>query len=132
MALKIVTASAGSGKTFRLTQEYLILCFKHGPNYFSRILGMTFTNKAAWEMKESILQELDLLAHQPEKSKHKERLIEALPRYKGREDKLREKAAAIQREVLLKYHDFSLTTIDSFFQRIVRAFFRELNLASNF
>jgi ATP-dependent helicase/nuclease subunit A len=131
--LKILTASAGSGKTFNLTREYLKLALKHKPSYFSRILGMTFTNKAAGEMKENILKELDNLARDPQSSPH----FDALARekdapFRGREDQLQKRAKATQKAILLNYHDFSLSTIDSFFQRIVRAFFRELNLASNF
>ncbi|TVQ44692.1 MAG: hypothetical protein EA362_09680 [Saprospirales bacterium] len=131
MSLNVITASAGSGKTFRLTTEYLKLSLTKSPSYFTRILGITFTNKAANEMKENILKELDLIVKNPDKSNQLEHLKD-LPEFGGDVKKVREKAALVQRNILLSYHDFSLTTIDSFFQRIIRAFFRDLGLASNF
>lgn len=59
--LTIYKASAGSGKTFRLTKEFLHLLFKYFENY-RRILAVTFTNKATAEMKSRILTELNTLA----------------------------------------------------------------------
>lgn len=129
MSLLILTASAGSGKTFRLTREYLKLALSGHPRYFSRILGMTFTNKAAWEMKESILKELHLLSNNPTHSKHYPAILDS---FNYSEEEIRERAKKVQEALLQNYHDFSLSTIDSFFQRVVRAFFRELGLASNF
>ena len=131
MSLNVITASAGSGKTFRLTTEYLKLSLTKSPSYFTRILGITFTNKAANEMKAKVLEELDLLAKNPEESGHKEALL-SMSEFGRDVDKIKQKAAEVQRNILLSYHDFSLTTIDSFFQRIIRAFFRDLGLASNF
>ncbi len=53
---KIYSSSAGSGKTYTLTKEYLKLALQHdNPNYFRHILAITFTNDAASEMKERIL-----------------------------------------------------------------------------
>ena len=57
--LKIYRASAGSGKTFRLTLDYLHLLFdKNNLSKHRRILAVTFTNKATEEMKSRILNEL--------------------------------------------------------------------------
>ena len=52
--LNIYKASAGSGKTFALTLEYLKLLFRY-PGIHRHILAVTFTNKAAGEMKHRIL-----------------------------------------------------------------------------
>ncbi|MFT7385799.1 MAG: ATP-dependent exoDNAse (exonuclease V) beta subunit, partial [Nonlabens sp.] len=50
------SASAGSGKTYTLAQDYLTLLFKNPyANGYRRILAVTFTNKAVGEMKERIL-----------------------------------------------------------------------------
>jgi len=55
----IVRASAGSGKTFRLVQDYLTCCLRHDDaHYFRRILAITFTNKAAQEMKDRIMKDV--------------------------------------------------------------------------
>ena len=66
--LTIYKASAGSGKTFTLTREYLKIMFY---NIFSyrNILAVTFTNKAANEMKTRILKEVNIIAN-GEKSDH--------------------------------------------------------------
>ncbi|MFN5653194.1 MAG: UvrD-helicase domain-containing protein, partial [Flavobacteriia bacterium] len=64
-ALRVYAASAGSGKTHRLVLEYLKILLSDA-NYrqkFRHIVAMTFTNKAANEMKERILQTLSGLAY---------------------------------------------------------------------
>ena len=74
--LSIYNASAGSGKTFTLTREYLRLLLqdqqpisdKRLPH--SRILAVTFTKKATAEMKERILKELSILSTNPLKSNY--------------------------------------------------------------
>ena len=58
-SFEVVRASAGSGKTYRLVSRYLACCLAHDdPRAFRHILALTFTNKAAWEMKERILSDL--------------------------------------------------------------------------
>ncbi|RZK78291.1 MAG: hypothetical protein EOO92_11420, partial [Pedobacter sp.] len=59
--LKILQASAGSGKTFSLTAHYLTLLLS-GENKYREILAVTFTNKATEEMKSRILEVLEGLA----------------------------------------------------------------------
>ncbi len=59
--LNIYKASAGSGKTFALTMEYLKLLYRH-PGIHRHILAVTFTNKAAGEMKQRILDTLSALS----------------------------------------------------------------------
>ena len=53
---KIYKASAGSGKTFTIVREYLTLCLGGDPDTYREILAVTFTNKAANEMKAKILR----------------------------------------------------------------------------
>ena len=61
--IKILKASAGSGKTFALAKEYIRLLLQSGDPYaYRHILAVTFTNKATDEMKGRILKELDILA----------------------------------------------------------------------
>jgi ATP-dependent helicase/nuclease subunit A len=59
--LKIIKASAGSGKTYSLTKEILFILLKEPIAYYKRLLAVTFTNKATAEMKERILQQLYFL-----------------------------------------------------------------------
>ena len=57
--LKVYSSSAGSGKTYTLTKEYLKLALQSpDPSYYRTILAITFTNDAATEMKERILHAL--------------------------------------------------------------------------
>lgn len=60
--LTICKASAGSGKTHKLTGEYLKLIFNPGIR-FRNILAVTFTNKATAEMRERILEALSAIAN---------------------------------------------------------------------
>ena len=55
--LKILQASAGSGKTFSLTAHYLTLLLA-GETKYREILAVTFTNKATEEMKSRIMEVL--------------------------------------------------------------------------
>ena len=56
MPIKVLKASAGSGKTYTLANEYLDLLEK---SLHSQILAVTFTNKATEEMKSRIVKELN-------------------------------------------------------------------------
>ena len=70
--LKVYRSSAGSGKTFTLVKEYITIVFKSANPYaFKQILAITFTNKAADEMKSRILEVLEVLS---KKQKNKDEL----------------------------------------------------------
>lgn len=123
--LKIYRASAGSGKTFSLTREYLLLLYKNNTvNQHRRILAVTFTNKATEEMKSRILKELFLLANSM-KSDHRIEIIEATGLTADAVDK---KAALILTNLLHDYSSFSVSTIDKFFQQVIRAFARDIGV----
>lgn len=57
--LKIYKSSAGSGKTYTLVREYLRLAFRDPQKSYRAILAITFTNKAAAEMKSRIIEALE-------------------------------------------------------------------------
>jgi ATP-dependent helicase/nuclease subunit A len=127
--LKVYKASAGSGKTYNLTKEYLTLLFNSRPDEgYKHILAVTFTNKATQEMKDRILGKLNELAEDPVKSPYYKDIStlvnqadpERIP------ELVKEKAKAIQKCLLHDYSRFSVSTIDSFFQRTMRAFAREI------
>lgn len=59
--VNILSASAGSGKTFRLVLKYICDVLKR-PECYRNILAVTFTNKATEEMKSRILKEIHTLA----------------------------------------------------------------------
>jgi len=125
--LHVIKASAGSGKTHRLTGEYLHLLFSR-PNNHSHILAVTFTNKATDEMKSRIVEELHRLASGKE-SGYLKQLAED---FSMREPLVRAQAAHILETILHDYSSFSISTIDRFFQRTMRAFTREMGLAGGY
>ena len=134
----IVPASAGSGKTFRIAEEYIYDVLRNrfdenGSPYFDdkfykRILAVTFTNKATEEMKTRILKEIHTLASGA-KSDHLETLME---KTSLSEAELRRRAMVVRSNILHDYSHFTVLTNDAFFQRILRAFVRELNIDMNF
>jgi len=144
-SFRIYSSSAGSGKTYQLTKEYLLLALgSDDPAYFKRVLAITFTNDAAGEMKERIVGALRKFAY-PESGKPDGLLAEVAaelaeqgqlpPHVQTAEEQQREvqrRAAATFRLVLYHYADFAVSTIDSFVQRIVTAFTRELGLPATF
>ena len=125
----IYKSSAGSGKTYTLTNEYLKLALRN-PISFRGILAVTFTNKATHEMKDRILSQLARLRKEvkPEETMDAE-LMQVLG---CGEEELKEKADKALSAILHDYGRFSVTTIDSFFQKIVRAFAREMDLNAQF
>ncbi|GHP66075.1 RecB-like helicase [Helicobacter pylori] len=130
MALK---ASAGSGKTFALSVRFLALLFK-GANP-SEILTLTFTKKATAEMKERILDYLKILQKENlEDEKEKEKSQNIL---KELEEKYRLNPSFVQNSAQEIYQRFlnaeiRISTIDAFFQSILRKFCWFVGLSANF
>ncbi|BAJ59027.1 helicase [Helicobacter pylori F32] len=130
MALK---ASAGSGKTFALSVRFLALLFK-GANP-SEILTLTFTKKATAEMKERILDYLKILQKENlEDEKEKEKSQNIL---KELEEKYRLDPSFVQNRAQEIYQRFlnaeiRISTIDAFFQSILRKFCWFVGLRANF
>ncbi|MGL2527037.1 RecB-like helicase [Helicobacter pylori] len=128
MALK---ASAGSGKTFALSVRFLALLFK-GANP-SEILTLTFTKKATAEMKERILDYLKILQKENlESGKEKSQNI-----LKELEEKYRLDPSFVQNSAQKIYQRFlnaevRISTIDAFFQSILRKFCWFVGLSANF
>ena len=101
--MKILKASAGSGKTYRLSKTYIdLLLDSREPYPYRHILAVTFTNKATAEMKARILRDL---ARKAETDPRAERLLV---------------------DLLHDYGAFSVSTIDRFFQQALKAFSREI------
>ncbi|MEI6138168.1 MAG: UvrD-helicase domain-containing protein [Mariniphaga sp.] len=126
-ALEIYKASAGSGKTFRIVREYLKMVFQR-PGAYRNILAVTFTNKATAEMKDRILKDLSLL----DSGKPSAHLEYLKLEFRKSEEEIRKMAGTILRLILHDYSRFSVSTIDSFFQRVIRAFSREMRLNSSY
>lgn len=125
--LHVVKASAGSGKTHRLTGEYLRLLFSM-PNAYRHILAVTFTNKATDEMKSRIVKELYNLGSE----KRSDYLQPLSDEFGLSETDVREQARHILETILHDYSAFSISTIDRFFQQTMRAFTREMGLSGGY
>lgn len=122
--IAIYKASAGSGKTYRLVVEYLKLLIEEPSNY-RHILAVTFTNKATSEMKERVISELFKITNEKSPSN----MAISIMQETGKSlEKIKEKAQAALEYILHDYGRFSISTIDSFFQKVLRAFAKELGL----
>ena len=129
--LKVLSASAGSGKTFRLAVEYIKLLIENPVNY-KYILAVTFTNKATSEMKDRILTQLYGIAHGLASSKKKKKKIKEDERFRHFSDvQIRENAGKALKNMMHDYGMFRIETIDSFFQSILRELAHELRLSNN-
>lgn len=129
----ICRAAAGSGKTYTLVRQYLQLAFSAKEEdlhaRFTRILAITFTNKAANEMKERILRELDNMATLGAQCDMGRDIAETMHL---EDSTLKRHAEIVRQSILHNYSDFAVCTIDSFMHRLVRTFAHDLNLPMNF
>jgi ATP-dependent exoDNAse (exonuclease V) beta subunit len=126
---KVYNASAGSGKTFTLVRDILVILFTHtDPFYFKHILAITFTNKASAEMKERILHNLTCFSqgkiNDLGKAVQKEARLD--------EDTFFNRSKNILEAILTDYSHFHITTIDSFTHTIIRTFAYEFELTGDF
>ena len=130
---QIFNASAGSGKTFLLVQQYLtkLLSGRTDEN-FNRMLALTFTNKAVFEMKYRILLQLHDLASQnlsDQVNPMGEILLETL---EITPQELQQRAKRSLQTILHDYAAFDVITLDSFTHRVIRTFAKDLGLSYNF
>lgn len=130
----IVEASAGSGKTYALAKRYLKLLIdpeiKTEEIPFKAILAITFTNKAAIEMKERILKFLKEIAFGRFKSEDEKNEI---LKYLGvKQDYAAKKSFKVMDEIIKNYNFFQVQTIDSFINAILSGCAFKLNLSADF
>lgn len=134
---KVINASAGSGKTYALVQNLLAICLKSPtqPDKIRNILALTFTNKAANEMKHRIIEWLKDFSSTEylnfpalkdiQKKLESDNIHVSL-------DELHRRSTKILDYVLHNYSTLNIGTIDKFNSRLVRSFSYELGLAQNF
>jgi len=118
--LQALSASAGSGKTFALVARYLSLLFR-GANP-SEILAITFTNKAAGEMRERLIASLESIS--PE-------MADEVGRMSGLGvDEVRARCHEALDRFLAA--DLKVMTIDRFIHQVLRRFCWYTGLQSDF
>ena len=140
----VYKSSAGSGKTFTLVKEYLALALtdtQNPPQAYRHILAITFTKKAAAEMKERISKALKELSQDDytNLSGGTKTLLNALKEHvrlnsaQQLEDAtIRKRAQHILTAILHNYSDFAIGTIDSFVHKVVRTFAFDLKIPMSF
>lgn len=127
---QVLHSSAGAGKTHALVKYYLEHCLKgddHGA--YRQVLALTFTNKAAAEMKERVIGYLEKLAqggphHGPllDLEEHLARTAQVEPAV------IATRANVVLGHMLHHWSDVAISTIDAFTHRVVRPFARDLRL----
>ena len=130
---QIFRSSAGSGKTYTLSLSFIALALEGGrfgyEDYYRKILAITFTNKAAAEMKERVLEYLDALSNGEDRDGMLDWLLEKTTLNK---EEIFKRAAVVHKHILHHYADLGISTIDKFTYKIVRTFASDLGLAHNF
>jgi ATP-dependent exoDNAse (exonuclease V) beta subunit len=126
----VLRSSAGAGKTHSLVKHYLTLCLgSEDPAAYRTVLALTFTNKAAHEMKERAVRYLRDLAAKNEPDGAMRDVLDHLQRTAGLADQqLADRADRMLRHMLHHWNDVAISTIDAFTQRVVRPFARDLRL----
>jgi len=131
--VRVVEASAGSGKTYTLAKRYtqLLLYLSHQNNQtpIRQILALTFTNKAAFEMKVRILEFLKLIALRKFTPHQMNDIIAPLGMT---EEAASRQASALMEDVIRNYNFFQVQTIDKFINSLLVSCAFKIGLTANF
>lgn len=146
--LLVYRASAGSGKTYQLALTYITLLLGYvdehnryhllhadDPRRHREILAITFTNKATAEMRRRIIKELAILASPTDKSAYLptfRRLLGHSPEDNTSDIEIHQAAQRALDSMLFDLGEIQISTIDAFFQRVLRSFAYEADLAGNY
>ena len=129
MGLVAYKSSAGSGKTHTLVKDYLKITLREPENKFRHVLAITFTNKAAGEMKERVLESLKSFAS----GNTNNQLAETLKNELNIDDiTLKKQSDKLLGKIIHNFDDFHISTIDSFVHKIIKTFSKEVELPSDF
>lgn len=125
----VLRSSAGAGKTHTLVKHYLTHCLRGDTAAYKQVLALTFTNKAAGEMRNRVTEYLEKLA----KGELDSPALRDVMDHLVRESRIDEKAMEHRADVVLKHMvhhwgDVAISTIDAFTRRVVQPFARDLQL----
>ncbi|MGC6470057.1 MAG: UvrD-helicase domain-containing protein [Flavobacteriales bacterium] len=135
--LHIYRSSAGSGKTYSLVRYYIGLALvgnskSFNPRYFRHILAITFTNKAAAEMKDRVLTNFSDLS-QARGINESNSFFNHIKQDTGLSNEvIQNRSTQVLSAILHNYTDLSISTIDKFVYKIVRTFAHDLQLHNAF
>ena len=135
--LHIYRSSAGSGKTYSLVRNFIGMALVSDgstfyPRYFRHILAITFTNKAASEMKERVLSFISDLSKGVGQGKDHSFFSHIQEDTSLSDEDIKNRSQQILTSILHNYTDLSISTIDKFVFRIVRTFAHDLQMAQAF
>ena len=130
---KVNRSSAGSGKTYTLCLNFIALSllgsYRYSSDYYRNILAITFTNKAASEMKERVLEYLQILSN----GENKDMVFDWIQsNIKMDRQDIIVHAKNVQTNILHNYGDLKISTIDKFNYNIIRTFSSDLGLSHDF
>ena len=130
---KVFQASAGSGKTYTIVKEYLKLCLGNEATIdnYKHILAITFTNASANDMKKKIVEDLnqiiDSVMLEPDTME-----ADLVRELNITDSELKKNATLLRTRIFHDYSNFCVSTIDSFVQKLSRAFASDLGLPSQY
>lgn len=138
--IHVLKASAGSGKTYSLVLEYIKALMKAEEEFLRsgrgwvmnphrHILAITFTNNSTNEMKARILKDMHRLG-KGEHEDYEKKIMDYLGNLGNIElsKRIREASCRLLEDILNDYSMMRVSTIDSFFNQIIRSFSRDLGL----
>lgn len=129
----VYNASAGSGKTYTIVKEYLkIVLSSESPFKYQQILAITFTNKAAGEMKERIFNQLSEFGKLKSGDTPSDLLLDLESELQVDRKILIDRARKVSSNILHDYSKFNISTIDKFTHKLIRTFSFDLGLPVNF
>lgn len=126
----VLRSSAGAGKTHALSKRWLRLALREAqPEAYRRVLAITFTNKAANELKDRVVRRLRALAEGKTGDAAIDDIRAELRSAETLDDAtIAARAQAVFHHVLHHWGDLAITTIDAFTRRVVKPFARDLRL----
>ena len=127
---QVLHSSAGAGKTHALVKHYLGLCLRgDDPAAYRHVLALTFTNKAAAEMKERVMHYLEAVAAGRVDQGHFLDVMDHLTTVAGTDrETMALRANKVLGHMLHNWSDVAISTIDAFTRRVVQPFARDLQL----
>ncbi len=131
--VRVVEASAGSGKTYALARRYIQLllhpAFQSEAMPVRQILALTFTNKAAFEMKARILEFLKLIALKRLPDIHQKTILEPIGL---QAETAAPRAFAVMETIIHHYNFFQVQTIDKFINALLSGCAFKIGLTAHF
>ena len=139
--LVVYKAGAGSGKTFQIAKRYLKrLILNQKPKIIFRLIGITFTNKAAEEMKKRIIENLieaskghisDVMAVATQELESQIKKQTGITNNAEYQQEIIKRSRLRLQEILHHYDEFQLTTIDKLMYKIIKTFARDMHLSTD-